>query len=344
MRTRGQSAKLCWTLLTTAVLALFSSNCATALDNTQLMDSLISAYPDFLAGHEGNELVWKDGTRMAFDDGKSGKSFDMLLHAPSLKDMFYTPYQLGSAGTPPALDADPGRVRYEPFFIKMYGDCRRGETEKTLVDVIWLPKKWGKPVRVTRVNGVAAQLAKVSAELDRLPANYDKYLFPTAGTLNCRVIAGTGRLSAHGTATAIDIATRHAHYWRWSKPDIKGQYVWRNEIPLEIVEIFERHGFIWGGKWYHFDTMHFEYRPELIAVSRRPQPVSPFPPVGTVAAPCGSPAVPHLRGYYGFVRLLAYPFLPPPVSLGGRYPSLRVCSLPWRTPSFPWDLVPFGSG
>jgi len=58
-------------------------------------------------------------------------------------------------------------------------------------------------------------------------------------------------------------------------------------------------------------------------------PVSPFPPVGTVAAPCGSPAVPHLRGYYGFVRLLAYPFLPPPVSLGGRYSSLRVCSLPW---------------
>src|SRR6516164_4406351 len=32
---------------------------------------------------------------------------------------------------------------------------------------------------------------------------------------------------------------------------------------------------------------------------------SPFPPVGTVAAPFGSPAVPHLRGYYGFVRLLA---------------------------------------
>jgi hypothetical protein len=21
---------------------------------------------------------------------------------------------------------------------------------------------------------------------------------------------------------------------------------------------------IWGGKWGHFDTMHFEYRPELL--------------------------------------------------------------------------------
>jgi hypothetical protein len=31
-----------------------------------------------------------------------------------------------------------------------------------------------------------------------------------------------------------------------------------------LVEIFERHGFIWGGNWSHFDTMHFEYRPELL--------------------------------------------------------------------------------
>jgi D-alanyl-D-alanine carboxypeptidase len=24
-------------------------------------------------------------------------------------------------------------------------------------------------------------------------------------------------------------------------------------MPQEIVDIFERHGFIWGGKWYHYD-------------------------------------------------------------------------------------------
>jgi hypothetical protein len=38
----------------------------------------------------------------------------------------------------------------------------------------------------------------------------------------------------------------------------------RNRLPVEIVQIFEKHGFIWGGKWEHFDTMHFEYRPELL--------------------------------------------------------------------------------
>jgi hypothetical protein len=47
----------------------------------------------------------------------------------------------------------------------------------------------------------------------------------------------------------------------WSK----GPY--RNRVPYEIVEIFERHGFIWGGKWGHFYTMHFEYRPEFFVNS-----------------------------------------------------------------------------
>ena len=40
---------------------------------------------------------------------------------------------------------------------------------------------------------------------------------------------------------------------------------------------------------------------------------SPFPPVGSVAAPCGSPAVPHLHRYYWVVRLLQHPSVLPPV-------------------------------
>nr|WP_310556777.1 M15 family metallopeptidase [Flavobacterium sp.] len=35
-------------------------------------------------------------------------------------------------------------------------------------------------------------------------------------------------------------------------------------MPQKIVAIFEKYGFIWGGNWTHYDTMHFEYRPELI--------------------------------------------------------------------------------
>jgi hypothetical protein len=47
-------------------------------------------------------------------------------------------------------------------------------------------------------------------------------------------------------------------------------------MPQEIIDIFERHGFIWGGKWYHYDTMHFEYRPELTGL----KPASQLPNTG----------------------------------------------------------------
>lgn len=225
---------------------------------------LVAAYPDFLDRIEGNALVWKDGTRMTIDDQKGAKDFAVLLENPDIKDMFYARYPAGAPAAAPAINSDPGRVRYEPLFHKMYGDCRKGEVQAKLVDVVWLPRKWGKTLRVASINGVAARLAAVSRELDELPARFDAFLKPAAGTFNCRPIAGTDRLSAHGHGIAIDIATAHAHYWRWSKPDAAGRPVYRNEIPAEIVAIFEKHGFIWGGRWYHFDTMHFEYRPELL--------------------------------------------------------------------------------
>jgi len=104
----------------------------------------------------------------------------------------------------------------------------------------------------------------VSDELDKLPQRFLAYLRPTQGTYNCRAIAGTNRYSAHRFGIAIDIAGAHSHYWAWSKPEANGRFPYKNEIPREIVHIFEKHGFIWGGKWYHYDTMHFEYRPELI--------------------------------------------------------------------------------
>ena len=61
---------------------------------------------------------------------------------------------------------------------------------------------------------------------------------------------------------AIDINVAYADYWRWSKD--ANAPVWKNRIPIEIVRTFEQYGLIWGGYWYHFDTMHFEYRPELL--------------------------------------------------------------------------------
>jgi D-alanyl-D-alanine carboxypeptidase len=230
--------------------------------------ALVAAYPDFLASAEGNDLVWTDSTHMTLDDGKGAKPFEVLLDVPDLKDMFYAPYPRGAAGLPPAHNSDPGRVRFQALFDKMYGDCTRGEVERNLVDVVWLPRKGAQRLKATRVNGVAGKLQAVSDELDRLPDGFTRYLVPSAGTYNCRVVAGTRRVSAHGHGIAIDIASGPADHWLWNKPGADGRYRYKNRVPMEIVAIFEKYGFIWGGRWYHYDTMHFEYRPEILAAAR----------------------------------------------------------------------------
>ncbi len=222
------------------------------------------AYPEQFAGIEGNFLVWKDGTRMPISDGKAGKDFETLLNDPDIDDMFIQPYRAGPSTGEPGVNADPGRIRYEPLFLKMYGDCRKGGFEGKMRKVAWMPSRGGGSVAFTTVNGAADHLEAAIRDLEKLPARFTRYLVPSAGTLNCRAIAGTKRLSMHAYGAAIDINTKFTDYWLWAKAPKGGAIPYRNKIPFEIVDIFERHGFVWGGKWYHYDTMHFEYRPELV--------------------------------------------------------------------------------
>lgn len=225
---------------------------------------VLDAYPAAIAAVDGNWLLWRDGTRMPLDDGKTARSFSAWLDAPDILDMLRIPYPAGSAATAPAFESDPGRARNAAFFDRMYGDCRQGQVKPKLATITWLPTKAPQRLAVTTVNGVDKRLDAISRELDRLPAAFDAFLIPAAGTYNCRTIAGTSRVSAHGYGIAIDIAVSRSDYWRWAPGRGSGRIAYRNRVPLEIVRIFERHGFIWGGRWYHYDTMHFEYRPELL--------------------------------------------------------------------------------
>ena len=225
------------------------------------IDALLRAYPDFLAGYDGANLIWRDGTRMPVSADTARRSGPDAIEHDSILDQIAATYPAFAPAAPP-LD-DPGRVRNRAFFDKMYGDCSRGEVAPKLVRVTWLPRSWGRDVSITSVNGVDRALAAISSELDDLPAADRKYLQPLGGTYNCRAVAGTDRRSMHGWGAAIDLNPAFSDYWRWSRAT-SDLPPYRDRIPLEIVAIFERHGFIWGGRWSHFDTMHFEYRPELL--------------------------------------------------------------------------------
>jgi hypothetical protein len=251
-------------LLTLSIVLIASSVAA-----NPAIDALVAAYPDHLAGHDGKDLIWKDGTRMPITDGKR-RTFQQMLDDPDLLSQFAIPYPLGQL-KPPAVNEDPGRIRYEPFFRKMYGDCRKGEVAKRLTPVAWMPKRGGRPLQVTTVNRVHERLAAVVRDLETLSSDMTKYLVPSAGTYNCRTIVNTTRLSVHAFAAAVDISTKFTDYWEWSKRK-DGTFTWRNRVPQQIADAFERHGFIWGAKWHHVDSMHFEYRPELITLAKKGWP------------------------------------------------------------------------
>lgn len=219
------------------------------------LSRLVRAYPTQLSHAEDNALVWRDGTRMTWSYMIAGRTFAQKLEDPNLCDQLSIPYPKGPVAAPPPPDCDPGRIRYRPFFEKMYGRDA-AEVRRNLVKVRWAPA--GRSFAMSRVNGIDVLLAEIGEEIAALPDAVARFARNPAGGFNDRNVAGTARRSAHAFGIAFDIDSRLSRYWRWDRPPH-----WRNDVPDALVEVFERRRFIWGGKWFHYDTMHFEYRPEL---------------------------------------------------------------------------------
>lgn len=162
----------------------------------------------------------------------------------------------------------------------------------------------GRKIAMNKRNGAARALYLVGQELESKPA-LAKWLVDTremSGGFNVRPVSGTKRFSGHAWGIAVDftIKTSPANvqwfdaYWKWvakcepcspartdqgakeridlGEDKLQVQIFPENfdHFPKELVSIFEKHGFIWGGNWHHFDTMHFEYRPEFFALRGNP--------------------------------------------------------------------------
>ena len=78
------------------VVALVAASVlADAQTRTELLDQLVRAYPDFLTGHDGKQISWRDGTKMPVDDGIDDKSFDQRLRNASIIDQLRLAYPGG---------------------------------------------------------------------------------------------------------------------------------------------------------------------------------------------------------------------------------------------------------
>ena len=189
--------------------------------------------------------------------------------APSLLDILHQSYPSNLDFEAWPKNLDPGRYRNDALLKEVYGDTK-SEVEKGLVTIKFLDKS----VRFQSRNGAAEALKEVGKEVAILlqtEPQLRKYFQEMGGTFNWRKIAGTKRLSSHSFGIAIDLNPSLGAYWKWERDqDRLGDMKHRLAYPGKIVRIFEKHGFIWGGKWYHYDLMHFEYRPEFFPSRKVP--------------------------------------------------------------------------
>ncbi len=207
-------------------------------------------------------LELPDGAKLPWDDGKT-KDMAARIEAPDIEDLFAVPYRTGPIEPIRDPEHDPGRARVEPLFRAKYG-ATAAAVERALVPVRFA----GHTVRIHKL--VAEPLKRVDERIAKLlekDPSLARYFKSLGGTFNARAIAGTDRTSAHAWGIAIDIDVSLSDYWR-NTPSSK-PLVWVNRVPQSIVDAFEAEQFAWGGRWFHFDTMHFELRPELFDPSCR---------------------------------------------------------------------------
>ncbi len=246
-------------------LAMLGANTANAgsISLAEKLEILKNTYPAVISEIRGSEIVLKSGKTIVTDDGRD-KDHQSKLKYADVEDSLSQIYPLGVCDQgPPTVNFDPGRIRNSALMRSLYGDTE-AMAKATLRKVEW----FGRSLPVTTRHGVDVALESVRDDLKKSPKKIRKYLVKPGGSFSWRVIAGTDRLSVHSFGAAIDINTKYTDYWRWAGGQPGDVPIYKNKIPKEIVEVFERHDFIWGGKWYHFDTMHFEYRPELIAIGK----------------------------------------------------------------------------
>lgn len=224
---------------------------------------LLQGYPELVASADDQRVLLKDGTIFPYATSLSKTTWDEKINHADLETQLSQSYESGGVDTPPPYLNDPGRLRYQPFFQAIYGKDK-SSIEKNLVSIKWPTLKGTKKLQVNAVGGVDKKLYAIGQEIAKLPRS-DRIWAEGACTYEYRVIKDTDRLSMHSFGIAIDLAPTKTQYWKGEATSETAKIGYKNTMPLSIVRIFEKHGFIWGGRWYHYDTMHFEYRPELLA-------------------------------------------------------------------------------
>lgn len=230
------------------------------------IDALVIAYDDLHVAPDGSAIGldgqdWLDVGTMRDVPAKA------MLRDPTILEQFTHVYPLAFDLTQRLVPfVDPGRLRNASLFEALYFQTEQAARDSLVT--VTEPALSQASFRVTQKRNVACQLSAALAALVASGEDYSDIFHGAGGGFNWRVIAGTTRLSTHSFGIAFDVNAELGKYWLWTGAKEGAVGAYDNVIPENLVRTFERFGFIWGGKWHHFDGMHFEYRPELILHSR----------------------------------------------------------------------------
>ena len=251
--------------------------------------ALEQAYPNWVAVRRGfaepvlwaggKEFVWAEGRLLPPEQASRWADFapqPFYEYPAQIPDVAsWSDAQVAEAEARIANRRSTPLRRSSDFFDAVWQVYGRGSADDAQKRIRFLG------LRVTVHQSLVVPLARVEARLlsarddDRSLAAFLKSLTGLDG-YNWRDIAETQSRSNHAYGAAIDLIAGTYRgrnpYWLWAARD-DGQWyraAWarRWEPHPAVVQAFESEGFVWGGKWLLFDTIHFEYRPEILVLNK----------------------------------------------------------------------------
>jgi hypothetical protein len=256
------------------------------------MKALARAYPDLLGPAEYREGDWAVPVRGEWYYYAEGRLLPEELRSKAA-EYDPQPFYRYSAELPPWREPGPEDAarfreqaarraqqppkRSQHFYDALWRAHDRDESYERIKSIRFL----GKSVMVHY--SILEELSLVEEKIltDAKSDSQVRDWINRIGTLdgwNWRSIADTQSRSFHAYGAALDILPsstgRLETYWLWTartKSDWWNvSYEQRFHPPQAVIKAFESYGFVWGGKWLFYDTMHFEYRPEIFILSDIP--------------------------------------------------------------------------
>jgi hypothetical protein len=258
----------------------------------QVMRALAQAYPwriEKVEFHNGDWAVFMEGAWYYYAGGRLLPEELLYMAEDYSPQSFYnyqrdlpawtrpTPEEAARYSSMAGNRSTEQRKRSTHFFDSLWRARSRDESYQRLKTIRFLGRNLNIHYAIMEDLAIVEERILEAAKTDSSVQAWVNNI-STLDAWSWRNIADSQSRSYHAYGIAIDILPASLGgketYWLWTanhRPDWwNASYSERFHPPNAVIRAFEDNGFIWGGKWLLFDTMHFEYRPEVLILNGMP--------------------------------------------------------------------------